>query len=200
MYEIHIAVFPCLQHHIGIFIAISITLVITSQLPQNCSAMTQNGHTIIVYKLICILGKTTQRLGSCKMAWGNYCKHSIISAYRMWLYNVNVPILQSERNYRFLLKRWEKVRSCCPTEKIEECYIFRQFGEWIQWRREFNYARSRGLWMWVSFHPCLIAVGCHVSHPSHMANDRRVVYMLAKNHALLQGVTRCCTVGVHSAS
>ena len=58
-------------------------------------------HTIIVYKLVCILGKTTQRLGSCKMAWGNYCKHSIISAYRMWLYNVNIPFLHNERNYRF---------------------------------------------------------------------------------------------------
>ena len=90
----------------------------------------------------------------------------------------------------FFFIRWENIHSCCPTEKIEECYIFRRFSEWIQWRCEFNYARSR---MWVSFHPCLIAVGCHVSHPSHMANDRRVVCLLRSNHALLQGVARCCT-------
>ena len=71
-------------------------------------------------------------------------------------YNVNIPFLQNERNYHFL-KQWENVRSCCPTETIEEHYIFRRFSERIRWRHDFDYARSRALRMWASFHLCLIA-------------------------------------------
>ena len=55
------------------------------------------------------------------------------------------------------LKRWKNGRSCCPTETIEERYVFRRFSEQIRWRREFDYARPRALQMRASFHPCLIA-------------------------------------------
>ena len=42
--------------------------------------------------------------------------------YSMWLYNVNVPFLQNERNYRFI-KHWKNGHSCCLTETIEERYF-----------------------------------------------------------------------------